>query len=138
MVQPLNPSPTQNLVYSDKFQDRKNSLQLSITLVSFQDTKGIFILYAPQFDLSGYGKNQEEARASFQIALDDLVSYTLSKGTFESVLQELGWKRVVSKTKKWRAPQMNELIKKRAYLSEIFNNYTVTTFQEKIGIPQYA
>ncbi len=51
MIQHLNLSPMQNLVYSDKFLDRKNSLQLSITLVSFQDTKGIFILYAPQFDL---------------------------------------------------------------------------------------
>ena len=40
----------QNLVYSDKFQDRKKSSQLSITLVSFQDTKGDFILYAPQFE----------------------------------------------------------------------------------------
>lgn len=67
MVQPLNLSPMQNLVYSDKFQDRKNSLQLSITLVSFQDTKGIFILYAPQFDLSGYGKIKKKPELLFRL-----------------------------------------------------------------------
>lgn len=81
----------------------------------------VTIYYSPVFDITGYGYNDEEAKKSLIVSLNEFFRYTINKDTFDSELVKLGWK--LKKKKNYTPPNMSKLIKERDYLSEIIDKH---------------
>ena len=113
-----------------------NTIKLEVPLVYFQED-GINYAYIPAFDLTGYGKTEEEALNSIGIILDEFLRYTLSKNTLLLELRRLGWK-IRSKKKPMIAPVMSDLINTNEQLREIINHKQYTTSNYSVNVPSYA
>ena len=67
------------LIFQGGFENKEGYVKVKLLIVQFKDEKDITIMYSPHLDLSGYGHSPREARKSFEIALEDLIDYTLKK-----------------------------------------------------------
>jgi len=63
---------------------------VGLSLVEFIEDD-VTIIYSPALYLSGYGKNETEAKESFYTAMEEFFLYTAIKKTFDKVLKQLGW-----------------------------------------------
>ena len=61
--------------------------------VLFKKEGGSFVSYAPALELSGCGRDFDEARKSFEIVLREYVRYTRENGTLEADLLRHNWKK---------------------------------------------
>ncbi len=52
---------------------------------------GVFYAYSPALDVVGYGYNEEEAKDSFMVVLEDFFEFGIKKQTLEQDLTEHGW-----------------------------------------------
>lgn len=103
-----------------------------LSLVGFKEEDGIFIIYSPALDLSGYGKNEEEAKKSFNEALIEFAKYTSDKNTTEKVLTSLGWKKI--KESKYIPPKDTELVRINPQYSDIINNKDFKVTKENLEL----
>ncbi len=126
-----------HLQYKGKFSGRKGTVDIQLPIISFIDDN-THIFYCPALDLSGYGIDETEARISFNIVLEEYITYTINKGTLWIDLKKLGW--IVSKSKYKPAipPNMSQLLKTNDEFSRIFNNYPFRKFNTEFTIPAYA
>ncbi len=121
-----------------KYQNKQGYVEVDIPLISFKEDDTI-IIYSPALDLSGYGENEEEARNSFGIALEEFIKYTLNKKTLKSELEKLGWKLINKKSHKtYVPPYLNHLLSSKEYLSNIVNEKDFKSYRQKIQMPAYA
>jgi predicted RNase H-like HicB family nuclease len=60
-----------------------------------------FIAYTPVFDLSTSAPTLQKVKARFSEAVQLFVEDLVKMGTLDSVLSDLGWKKI---NKRWRAP----------------------------------
>lgn len=129
-----------NYIFEGDYSNTSGNISVRLLLVHFKDEEGIHFVYSPHLDVSGYGKTSEEAEASFKIAFEDFIDYTLKKKTLGKVLKNLGWtlKGSLKKPKKPIAPSITSIIGENDYVSEIFDKYSVTTFHQKVKIPAYS
>ena len=127
-------------IFEGDFKRDSSYVAVRLLLIHFEDEQKIQFVYSPHLDLTGYGKTLEDARKSFQIALEDFVDYTIKKKTIGKVLKDLGWevKGRASKPKKLLAPGISSIIGSNDYVSEIFDKYETNTFHQEIGIPAFA
>jgi len=123
--------------YEGKYQNKSASVKVKLLLFHFEDENKVHFIYSPHLDLTGYDKNFEEARKSFEIVFEDFVDYTLKKNTLGKVLTGLGWKLKGSaqRPKKVIAPSITSVIKDNEYISEIFDKYPVNTYHQEVGLP---
>ena len=77
--------------FEEKLKKGDNQVTAKLLLLYFQDENKVHFIYSPHLDLSGYGNTVEKAKQSFEIAFEDLMDYTISKGTLVALLEELGW-----------------------------------------------
>ncbi len=84
------------------------SIKINLPVILFNED-GIYYAFIPSFDLTGYGRTQDEANESLTVVLDEFLRYTINKNTFLLELKRLGWK-ITSKKKPMVAPQMSDLI----------------------------
>ena len=127
-------------IFEGDYSNNKKSVNFSLFLIRFIDENNTHIIYSPHLDLSGYGNNEVDAKRSFEIALEDFIDYTLKKKTLSKILLKLGWsvKGSVKNPKKVIAPSITSVIKENKYVSDIFDNYPVNTYHEKVGLPAFA
>jgi hypothetical protein len=112
------------------FPDKVFHIELS--LIEFNEDD-VTIVYSPALNLSGYGYNPDEAKQSFNIALNEFFRYTQNKKTFNEVLIELGWAMNGSKNKsKIEAPSNTDLIAKNPLYSEIVNSKNYRVYNEDV------
>ena len=78
----------------------KMALQFQLP-VSFIKEKKRFVAYTPVLDLSTSGKTLGEAKRRFEEASVLFFEEILRKGTFDEILDELGWQKV---KKEWKPP----------------------------------
>lgn len=82
---------TGRLKYSTEFKNKsQGAAATNVVVVLFQE-KNAHVAYALELDLSGYGYSDEEAKASFEVALKQFLDITTKKGTLFSELKRLGW-----------------------------------------------
>lgn len=112
------------------------SVKVSLQVLFFEEDN-IYYAYMPSFDLTGYGKNEDEAKESLTIVLDEFIRYTLNKNTLFIEMQRLGWK-VKSKKKPMYAPQMSDLINTNEQLKDIINYKQYTTSNYQVNVPTFA
>ncbi len=121
--------------------DTKTNLVISggkfcadFSLIEFIED-GITIFYSPALDLSGYGKTEKEAKASFWEVMNDFFSYTSQKKTLHQVLISLGWTIKNTKNKlKFTPPKDADLVVSNALYNEIVNNKSYKVSRENIEI----
>jgi predicted RNase H-like HicB family nuclease len=117
------------------YNDAKHSVNVKLSLIEFEED-GLFFVYSPALDLTGYGKTHEEARDSYNVAMEEFIKYTTNKKTIAEVLANLGWN--VSKKKRISAPSLSELLQSRVYLEEIFTEKQFRKTDEEVNIPSFA
>ena len=106
--------------------------QVKLSLIKFEED-GIFFIYSPALDLTGYGKSEAEARKSFDVAMEEFLTYTTHKETVQKALRQLGW--TVTSKNKITVPSLSELIQTRSYLEEIFTEKEFRKVDENFAIP---
>ena len=121
------------------FQDQTANFKIMLLLIHFEDENKVHFVYSPHLDLTGYGKDFNEAKKSFEIVLEDFIDYTLEKKTLAKVLSGLGWdlNGSVKKLQKIDSPGIASIIKDNKYVSEIFDKYPVNTFHQEVGLPSF-
>lgn len=126
----------QNLNFSGNFSNSQTKVSVTIGVFQFEED-GNTIIYSPAFDLSGYGKDLNEAKHSFEETLDEFLDYTIKKKTFVKELNRLGWKLKASdiKKRKIKSPELASLITKNDYLAEILNEKNFKKFDQTIAVP---
>lgn len=105
--------------------------EFEISLIQFQENN-IFFLFAPALDITGYGKDEMEARQSFGITLDEFLKYTKENNTIEKSLFELGWTHDVLQNK-LIPPKDSDLINNNSSYKDILNDKEFTTNRIKIS-----
>jgi hypothetical protein len=127
-----------NLNFSGSFSNKKAKVNLTVGVFQFEED-GNTIIYSPAFDLSGYGKNEKEAKVSFELTLDEFIDYTIKKKTIVKELTRLGWKVKFSDKKKRniKGPELADLITKNDYLAEILNEKQFTKFDKVVSVPEF-
>ena len=112
----------QNVNLSGDFSNEKANVHFNMGLFQFQED-GIVIVYSPSMDISGYGKNEAEAKTSFQETMSTFLDYALKKNILLAEFKRLGWNITKADLKKNRVkvPPLADLIQKNDYLAEILN-----------------
>jgi hypothetical protein len=118
-----------------RYNDGKNFVNVRLSLIEFEED-GLHFVYSPALDLTGYGKTHQEARESYNAAMEEFLRYTTNKKTAFEVLEGLGWK--VSKKKSISAPSLSDLIKSRGYLEKIFTEKQFRKTDEEVTLPAFA
>lgn len=112
------------------------TIKVNVPVILFNE-EGVHYAFVPSFELTGYGRTQDEARESLTIVLDEFLRYTINKNTFLLELKRLGWK-IKSKKKPMVAPQMSDLINTSEQLKEIVNYKKYTTSDFQVNVPAFA
>ncbi len=92
-------------------------IDLQIQIVTYFQ-KDIYIVYAPELDLSGYDKTLSDAHKSFKIVLEEYFKYTISQGTLIEDLKKQGW---TFKDLKLKPPTKQKLKSRLSNLPKTFN-----------------
>ena len=121
-----------NLNFEGQFSGKKAKVEVIVDLFQFEED-GVTIIYSPSFYLSGYGKDVEEAKQSWETTMEEFLRYTMNKNTFFTELEKLGWKS--TNKKQCESPNLADLITKRDYLAEILNEKNFTKFDQRIAVP---
>ena len=121
------------LKVTGKFKDGMKYVHFeNIPLFVIQE-EDVIIFYSPVFDISGYGKSEEEAEKSLNVAIEEFFKYTMNKKTLDSELVKLGWKK--HRKKKYSPPVMSEMVQKHEFLSEIINDHDFRKQTMPVAIP---
>ncbi len=65
-------------------------INISIKIVSYKEDI-LYFVYAPELDLTGYGKTLQSAHDSFKIVINEYFRYTITHNTLITDLKKLGW-----------------------------------------------
>jgi hypothetical protein len=77
-------------LYKTTFDKQKHKIFIGLSLYTWKE-EGIYYIYSPSLDLTGYGNTAKEAKESFEITLKEFVDYTYNKKTIFDELEHLGW-----------------------------------------------
>ena len=119
------------------FKNATAHVKARIVLISFQEGSD-YIVYSPHLEVTGYGKNQEEAMESFNHCLGVFLDYTVKKETLHEELISLGWaiqKGSAQRPKKIKAPNWSDLIQNNTELAQLLNTHDISTMQREVAIP---
>jgi hypothetical protein len=121
-----------NLGHTSQYRDGKKRINVKLSLIEFEED-GLYFIYSPALDLTGYGKTEKEAKQSYNLAIEEFLKYTTHKETILQELERLGW--TISKKKKLSAPSLSALLQSRSYLDEIFTEKNFRKTDETVSIP---
>lgn len=102
------------------FENGSRLIDVGLKLFIWEDD-GLTFIYSPSLDLTGYGPSEQEARASFEITLQEFINYTSNKDTVFEELEHLGW-TVNRKKKRVHAPNEDQLLEDNETFKELLNN----------------
>jgi hypothetical protein len=123
--------------FNGTYRSGSNTIKMNLPVIYFEEDN-CQIMYCPALDISGYGKTENEAKESFNIALGEFFTYTLHKKTFRSVLADMGWILKKSKHKPMHPPEMDELLRTNDNFSRIFNTFDFRKSSQTFNIPACA
>jgi len=114
------------------FNKGKYMIHVGLSLYAWHED-GIFYIYSPALDLTGYGTNANEAKDSFEITLKEFINYTDNKKTIFDELEHLGW-FVNRKKRKVLLPDFEDLINENTAFKEIINKSGVEKIERNIEL----
>lgn len=101
------------------FKGGKYSINLNVDVYIWKED-GVYFVYAPALDLTGYDKTESRAKESFTKILDETIKYMHNKDTIFNELERLGW-AVNRKKKRVNAPNIQELIEDNESFKDLLN-----------------
>lgn len=110
---------------------------VSLDLIIFKEDD-TSIVYCPPLEVYGYGADENEARESFRISLEEFFRYCTNKNTLRTELKRLGWQMKRSKLKPMVPPPITELLSTNENLSRIYNNFDFRKTATNVSIPAVA
>lgn len=127
-----------NYQHEARFQGGNLKINTSLQLFSFKDDSSV-VVYSPALDLCGYGKDEQEAKLSFNVVLEEFIKYTTNKNTLITELEKLGWLiKGSKKNPKLSAPDITSMLVTNEELARIFNKKEFKKFEQKMAIAQVA
>ena len=101
-------------------QKDRNLLNVSVEVALFQEDD-IWVAYCPALEVSSYGDDKDEAKESFEEAMQIFLAETERKGTLEKYLLKLGWQLQQKPKVMYNQPQQTlqenrKLLKKSALI----------------------
>ena|SRR5215469_2598851 len=122
----------QNLI-SRIFNKKDNSekIEVRLDMIDFQEN-GIFFTYAPALDLSGYGRSQDEAHRSFDIVLQEYISFTTSQKTLTEDLVRHGW---YITDQHINPPSLTWLLENNEQAKEVYNSHDFSKSTKPVRVP---
>lgn len=109
-----------NLVFTGELRTSKAGIKAKLDLYSFIDD-GVYIVYCPALDLSGYGYSLEEAKESFSEVFQQYITYCINKDSLHKDLLKHGWSVRGKKSKDIKAPKLEDLLKQNEAFRDILN-----------------
>lgn len=125
-----------NYKFKGDYIATEGKIETLLSLISFKEDD-ITIMYSPALDISGYGKTEEEAKISFNIAMDEFLRYTINKNTFISEMKRLGWK-ISKRESRFTQPYFDHLLRDREYLKDIVRDKEFTKINQNVSLPAIA
>ena len=89
--------------YTGRSTPAMAQLTVNIQVFFFREGEQV-VAYSPALNLSSSGRNLTQAKEMFQKALKTFFEALEEMGTTEQALTELGWRRVSSPERPWKAP----------------------------------
>ena len=80
----------------------KNTISYQLPIIITKQNKR-FVAYTPALDLATSGKTEKEVKIRFEEISQLFLEEIIEAGTADSVLEELGWKKI---QKKWTPPKV--------------------------------
>jgi predicted RNase H-like HicB family nuclease len=128
---PNSTKPVGNSIMTPKAVIKKNDdfIEVTLPVVLFQEGDQ-FVSYCPALELSSYGNSENEARQSFDEALEIFLEETTRKGTLEKYLLKKGWLLRQKPRPIYEPPSLSLRESK-----EIINRKNAGIYDERINIP---
>lgn len=76
--------------FSGTWNSGQHEVTVNLPLIIFEED-GSQIVFCPALDISGYGRSEPDALASFKINLGEFLLYTIRKKTFKDEMKHMGW-----------------------------------------------
>lgn len=111
---------------------RKGNVEAKLDVFIYEND-GFMVAYAPALDLMGYGKTVDDAKASFEVVVEDFFETTIKLKTLAKYLQEHGWTKESRKVE-FISPLALNILEANKQLQEIFS----TDFQKQSLPYNYA
>jgi len=115
-------------------QVRNAKLQAHLDIYSFIDN-GIYIMYCPALDMSGYGSTEDEARDSFEEVFSTSMQYMLNKNSLHEDLKKHGWNIRGKKSHDLKSPKFEDMYKSNKDFKEIIDNKPYQRTYKNVLIP---
>ena len=122
-----------DLAFEGAWKSPDHTVEVNVPLIIFEDGNS-HIVYCPALDVSGYGADEDEAKASFETSLSEFILYTTRKKTINNVLTDMGW-TIRNKNKPMVPPPFSKLLSENDNFRNIFDNYPFKKVDEDIMIP---
>jgi len=122
----------------EHFQEGDEIHSFALPVYEFEED-GVFFVYAPSLDITGYDTTPEGARKSFDIILREFVKFTTSNGTLVKELKRLGWK--VKSRKKGllvTAPPIVDLLRSNRQFKNLLENKDYHTTRKSVDLDLVA
>lgn len=111
------------------------TITIHLPLIIFEEN-GNQIIYCPPLGLSGNGLTESEAKASFNVMMDEYFRYTVNKGTLAEDLKSMGWKVTKKNLKKPLAPpDISYTLSTNEEFKRIFNNFDFRKGNTEVAMP---
>lgn len=97
---------------------------------------GLTYSYCPSLDITGYGKDMNEAKAEMEYQLKEYFDYTLKHDTLRSDLAGHGWTK--DNDDHFFAPSVSYLMRKYPDFKDLIENKEYTKYTQPVGAAVYA
>jgi hypothetical protein len=82
--------PITNNIMGNSITIQKDGIAISVSVLVFRDN-GVYIVYCPSLDLSGYDNTVSGATDNFSYVLKEWIKEQTANGTLEKDLTSHGW-----------------------------------------------
>lgn len=110
----------------------RQNIEVTVDIIEYQE-EDIFYVYSPALDLIGYGQNDQEARQSWEVILEEYLDYALNKKTLIKDLQSRGW--VVKGKKQFKPPTFSWMLQHNEQLTDMYNKHNFHKTSRPISVP---
>lgn len=115
-------------------QHTPGDFSITLDIYSFREGQA-HIFYSPALDISGYGLSDEEGRQSLIYSIEEYLKYGIAKKTLIKDLRAHGWKVRSLKQKKFKAPELDDMVANNDILRDILINRDYSKTRTEVAIP---
>ncbi len=117
--------------------DGTTGVEMNLLVLLYQED-GIFFVYAPELDLTGYGESKEAAMESFDTVLEGYLQYTFENNTLHEDLLAHGWTADAAGTSPIKPPSFNEMVNRNKEFKKRVDKGQVVVASGTVRFPAYA